>query len=59
MRWKSHVRFGGRAGETHQSKGRQGAPARPLHLRAHLAGLALPGSGGRCLQPLLRRLVDA
>jgi len=32
MRWKSHVRFGGRAGETHQPKGWQGAPVRPLHV---------------------------
>jgi len=31
MRWKSHVRFGGRAGETHQAKVWQGAPVRPLH----------------------------
>jgi putative transposase len=30
MRWKSHVRFGGRAGETHQAKAGQGAPVRPL-----------------------------
>ena len=30
MRWKSHVRFGGRAGETHPSKDGQGAPVRPL-----------------------------
>ena len=30
MRWKSHVRFGGRAGETHHPKGWQGAPVRPL-----------------------------
>ena len=29
MRWKSHVRFGGRTGETHRSKDRQGAPVRP------------------------------
>ena len=29
MRWKSHVRFGGRIGETHRSKERQGAPVRP------------------------------
>jgi hypothetical protein len=28
MRWKSHVRFGERAGETHQPKGRKGAPVR-------------------------------
>jgi hypothetical protein len=27
-----HVRFGGRAGETHQLQSRQGAPVRPLHL---------------------------
>jgi hypothetical protein len=32
MQWKLHVRFRGRAGETHQSKGGQGAPVRPLHL---------------------------
>lgn len=32
MRWKSHVRFGGRAGETHQPRGWQGAPVRPLLL---------------------------
>ena len=31
MRWKSHVRFGGRAGETHPAKAGQGAPVRPLH----------------------------
>jgi hypothetical protein len=31
MRWKSHVRFGGRAGETHTVKAGQGAPVRPLH----------------------------
>jgi hypothetical protein len=29
MRWKPHVRFGGRVGETHQPQGWQGAPARP------------------------------
>lgn len=29
MRRKSHVRFGGRAGETHQPQSWQGAPARP------------------------------
>jgi len=28
MRWKPHVRFGGRAGETHQPKRWQGAPVR-------------------------------
>jgi putative transposase len=30
MRWKPHVRFGGRTGETHLAKARQGAPVRPL-----------------------------
>lgn len=29
MRWKSHVRFGGRTWETHRSKDRQGAHVRP------------------------------
>ena len=29
MRWKSHVRFGGRAGETDRAKTRHRAPARP------------------------------
>ena len=29
MRWKLHVRFGGRAGETHSSRDGQGAPVRP------------------------------
>jgi hypothetical protein len=29
MRWKSHVRFGGRAGETDRAKARHRAPARP------------------------------
>jgi len=29
MQWKLHVRFGGRAGETHQPQGRKGAPVRP------------------------------
>ncbi|CAN5883423.1 hypothetical protein BH23ACT2_BH23ACT2_24720 [soil metagenome] len=28
MRWKPHVRFGRRAGETHPQQCRQGAPAR-------------------------------
>ena len=28
MRWKSHVRFGGRTGETHPPKDGQGAPVR-------------------------------
>ena len=33
MRWKPHVRFGRRPGETHPPKDRQGAPG-----RSHLAG---------------------
>jgi transposase len=36
MRWKPHVRFGGRAGETHPPQGGQGAP-----VRSHLANAAL------------------
>ena len=31
MRRESHVRFGGRAGETHRQRCWQGAPVRPLH----------------------------
>ena len=60
MRWKPHVRFGRRAGETHPPKGRQGAPA-----RSHLANTALDecrrrvqnetlGHGGRRDDPLRR-----
>jgi transposase len=36
MRWKPHVRFGGRAGETHPPQGGQGAP-----VRSHLANQRL------------------
>ena len=36
MRWKPHVRFGGRTGETHPPKGGQGAP-----VRSHWATKAL------------------
>ena len=36
MRWKSHVRFGGRAGETDRRRQRHGAP-----VRSHLANEAL------------------
>ena len=36
MRWKPHVRFGRRPGETHPPKRRQGAPG-----RSHLAGSKL------------------
>jgi len=37
MQRKLHVRFGGWAGETHQSKDSQGAPVRPLRGCAHLS----------------------
>ena len=30
MQWKLHVRFGGRAAETHPAKAGQGAAVRPL-----------------------------
>lgn len=43
MRWKSHVRFGGRAGETNRSKQRHGAPT-----RSHVAQ--------RCLDSVRRRV---
>jgi hypothetical protein len=43
MRWKSHVRFGGRAGETHPPQGGQGAP-----VRSHV--------GNRCLDTVRRRV---
>ena len=36
-----HVRFGGRAAETHQPQDWQGAAARPLHLRADLGRVLL------------------
>lgn len=36
MRWKPHVRFGGRAGETHPPKGGQGAPVRSHHAGSKL-----------------------
>ena len=34
-----HVRFGGRAAETHQPQDWQGAAVRPLHLRGDLVGM--------------------
>src|SRR5215218_1670343 len=40
MQWKLHVRFGGRAGETHRWKDRQGAPAGPYTYVATWAGMA-------------------
>ena len=51
MRWKSHVRFGGRAGETPTVVRRQGAPVRPLHLRANPHRVRLPGHRPRRVQP--------
>jgi transposase len=47
MRWKSHVRFGGRAGETHLLQSRQGAP-----VRSHLGGDALDDCRRRVQQAL-------
>jgi putative transposase len=38
MRWKSHVRFGGRVGETHPSRDGQGAPTRPNTQRVREGG---------------------
>jgi transposase len=43
MRWKSHVRFGGRAGETDRWQQRHGAP-----VRSHV--------GNRCLDKVRRRV---
>jgi hypothetical protein len=41
MQWKLHVRFGGRAGETHLLKDGQGAPVRPLHRAPDARGKGL------------------
>ena len=49
MRWKPHVRFGRRAGETHPPKGAQGAP-----VRSHLAGEALDDCRRRVQQATLK-----
>jgi putative transposase len=40
MQWKPHVRFGGRAGETHQLKGWQSAPVRPYTYVRTVSGFA-------------------
>jgi RNA-directed DNA polymerase len=48
MRWKSHVRFGGRAGETDRWEQRHGAP-----VRSHLANEALSGCRRRVQQETL------
>jgi hypothetical protein len=42
MLGNGHVRFGGRAGETHRAKTRQGVPVRPLH-QAYLVSAGLSG----------------
>ena len=46
MHPKLHVRFGGRAGETHQLKSRKGTPVRPLHLYPDLVGFRVYGVHG-------------
>ena len=56
MQWKLHVRFGGRAGETHQLKSRKGAPVRPLHLCSDLVGLRVRSVGNRRVLSVYRRL---
>ena len=58
MQWKLHVRFGGRAGETHQLKSRKGAPARPLHRTSHPGRQGVLCSGARRVQPTGRGLVN-
>ncbi len=56
MRWKSHVRFGGRAGETHSMRVEQGAPVRPLHLLLDVVGHRLRRLRRRRLLPAHRGL---
>ena len=51
MRRKSHVRFGGRTGETHPAKAGQGAPVRPLHRAPHRRREGVPRRGPRRVQP--------
>ena len=58
MRWKSHVRFGGRAGETHRAKARQGTPVRPLHRASDPRGQGVLRSRPRRLVPTRGRMVD-
>ena len=58
MQWKLHVRFGGRAGETHQPQGRKGAPVRPLHLCSDLVGLSVYSVRCRRLFAVHRRLAS-
>nr|MDQ3306356.1 hypothetical protein [Actinomycetota bacterium] len=48
MRWKPHVRFGGRAGETDRWRQRHGAP-----VRSHLANQAVTRTRQRVQQATL------
>ena len=56
MRWKSHVRFGGRAGETDRPKGRHRAPVRLDHTHATLLAEGRCADQGRQRTP---RALDA
>ena len=49
MQWKLHVRFGGRAGETHQLKSRKGAPVRPLHICSDAGWVGVRRVHHRCV----------
>jgi len=51
MRWKSHVRFGGRTEKTDRSKDQHRASVRPLHLRLDVVGLVLHRVRHRRLRP--------
>ena len=56
MQWKLHVRFGGRAGETHQPEKQEGRPGPTLHLRSDLVGFRLCSLRCRRLFAVHRRL---
>ena len=55
-RRKSHVRFGGRAGETHQPRGWKGTPVRPLHVLLDVVGDRVRRVRRRCVLASHRRL---
>lgn len=56
MQWKLHVRFGGRAGETHRAIRRQGAPVRPyMHGPQVVAATA---AGSRRHRAILCAVID-
>jgi len=57
MLGNGHVRFGGRAGETHSVRAEQGAPVRPLHPAPHPRGQAVLRGGAGCLLAPGGRLV--